>query len=294
MTEILAWQPIAAQLAEQLGEPIRSPARWGPPRPARATWAIETTSLGQLVVKARRGDRADEKTRWCVANLPRLAERGYPVPEILWHDLIGDDWHVVVQRMLPGKPLRSLKPPLLEALLALLELQRDASIRADERDFAAYEALVLFEGWDHVWRDAERASPAATALCGRLRRWLKPVWGHRLAATDFANNDLNLSNILSDGETITGVVDWDEFGLNSRATDLTALAFDCERLGDSDMADQLFADVGTIAGAEGLRCLVSYRVLAHLAALARRRELGAIDASVAHASRALDRLEQVT
>ena len=60
------------------------------------------------------------------------------------------------------------------------------------------------------------------------------------------------------------------------------------------MADQLFARVVTIAGAEGLRCLVSYRVLAHLAALARRRELAAIDASVAPASRALDRLEKVT
>ena len=294
MTEILDWEAIAARLTEQLGEPIRSPARLGPPRPARATWAIETTGVGQLVVKARRGDRADEKTRWCVANLPRLTERGYPVPEILWHGLIGDDWHVVVQRMLPGKPLRSLTPPLLEALLALIELQRDASIPADERDFAAYQGLVLFEGWDHVWRDAERASPEAAEVCGRLRRWLKPVWGHRLAATDFANNDLNLSNILSDGETITGVVDWDEFGLNSRATDLTALAFDCERQGDSDTADQLFAHVVTIAGAEGLRCLVSYRVLAHIAALARRRELGVIDASVAHASRALDRLKQVT
>jgi aminoglycoside phosphotransferase (APT) family kinase protein len=155
-------------------------------------------------------------------------------------------------------------------------------------------AFVLFEGWDNVWRDAEGASPAANDLCGRLRRWLKPVWEHCLAAAAFANNDLNLSNILSDGETIIGVVDWDEFALNSRATDLTALAFDCERLGDSDMADQLFARVVMIAGAEGLRCLVAYRVLGHLAALARRREGGAIDASVANTSRALDRLEKVT
>jgi len=124
-------------------------------------------------------------------------------------------------------------------------------------------------------------------------RWLEPVWGHRLAATDFANNDLNLSNILSDGETITGVVDWDEFALNSRASDLTALAFDCERLGDSDTADLLFARVVAIAGVEGLRCLLSYRILGHLAALARRSELAAAEASVADSNRALDRLEKV-
>jgi len=40
--------------------------------------------------------------------------------------------------------------------------------------------------------------------------------------------------VLSEGKTITGVVDWDQFGLNIRAADLTALACDCERLGESD------------------------------------------------------------
>lgn len=119
------------------------------------------------------------------------------------------------------------------------------------------------------------------------------MWGHRLAARDFANNDLNLSNILSEGETITGLIDWDEFGLNSRDIDLTALAFDCERLGDGDAADVLFARVVSIAGTEGLRCLVSYSALGHLAALVRRREFSAVPASVAVAARILGRLEDV-
>jgi len=114
-----------------------------------------------------------------------------------------------------------------------------------------------------------------------------------LAATDFAHNDLNLSNVLSDGERITGVIDWYEFGLNSRAADLTALAFDCERLDDGDAADLLFARVLALVGVEGLRCLVSYRALAHLAALVRRRELGAVEVSVAVASRVFERLERV-
>jgi hypothetical protein len=37
--------------------------------------------------------------------------------------------------------------------------------------------------------------------------------------------------------------------------------------------------------------LVSYRALGHLAALVRRRELDAVDAAVAVATRVLDRLE---
>ena len=50
--------------------------------------------------------------------------------------------------------------------------------------------------------------------------------GLRLPPADYANNDLNLSDILTNGQRITGVVDWDEFGLGNRALDLTALAFD--------------------------------------------------------------------
>jgi aminoglycoside phosphotransferase (APT) family kinase protein len=72
---------------------------------------------------------------------------------------------------------------------------------------------VLFDDWDEVWADAPRACAAAGSLCARLRRWLEPVWGLRLSAADYAHNDLNLSNVLTDGTRITGVVDWDEFGL---------------------------------------------------------------------------------
>jgi aminoglycoside phosphotransferase (APT) family kinase protein len=74
------------------------------------------------------------------------------------------------------------------------------------------------------WAGAARAGGAPGALCGRIRRWLQPAWGLRLPPADYAHNDLTLSNILTDGEKITGVVDWDEFGLGSRALDLIALA----------------------------------------------------------------------
>jgi aminoglycoside phosphotransferase (APT) family kinase protein len=285
-----AWPAIEARLSSELGGSVRCSGTLGRRRRARATWAARAAGLGDLVVKARHGDRADEKTNWCADNLPRLAARGYPVPEILWHGFVDGGWHIVVQRRLPGRPLRSLEPPLLDAVLALVELQADADVESTERDFAAYQAYVLFDGWDHVWRDAEAASSAAAALCARLRRWLDPVWGHRLPAVDFANNDLNLSNLLSDGQTITGVVDWDEFGLNSRAYDLTALAFDCERMGDAATAAKLFERAEAIAGEAGLRCLSSYQVISHIAALVRRGELIALDAAVATAERALDRL----
>ena len=90
------------------------------------------------------------------------------------------------------------------------------------------------------------------------------MWGLRLQPADYAINDLNLPNVLTDGAQITGVVDWDEFGLGSRALDVVALAVDCALLGDWPTADVLLRRAGAIAGHDGLRCLVSYRAIAYL------------------------------
>ncbi len=282
MTEPPAWPAIAALLSRELGESVRDPEPLAPPRGSQ-TWAAradgaaradraaradEATTpadaAGELVIKARFGDGAYAKTAWTAAHLPLLGARGYPVPTIVWHGMLDDKWHLTVQNRLPGRPLTSLSPALLDALLRLVELQAAAGISAGDRDFTGYVSHVLFDAWDDVWVDAASSGPAAAKLCERLRRWLQPVWGLRLEPVDFATNDLNLSNVLSDGTRITGVVDWDEFGLGSRALDLVALAFDCAQLADWAAADLLLGRAASIAGQDGLRCLVSYRAIAYL------------------------------
>lgn len=265
MTAALAWGEIAAWLARVLGEPVSGGLPITPGWSSRTTWAAHAEGTGPLVVKARCGERAYEKTQWCADHLPVLGARGYPVPEIMWHGMIRDQWHLTVQNRLPGHPLTALPGRLLEEVLQLVERQADAAIPTGDGGFTGYIANVLFDDWDEVWADAARAEGTDGALCARIRRWLRPVWGQRLPPADFAHNDLNLSNILTDGETITGVVDWDEFGLGSRALDLVVLAFDCEQRGDSGAADLLLARAASAAGSDGLRCLVSYRALASLA-----------------------------
>jgi hypothetical protein len=254
------------------------------------TWAARVRGTGPIVVKVR-GTDADEKTRWCARHLPVFRARGYPVPTILWHGTLDSEWHVTVQNLLPGRPLRTLDGPLLDAVVNLVELQADAGIPAGDRDFTSYIAHVLFDDWDDEWVDAVRV---ARPLCDRLRRWLEPVWGLRLPPTDYTHNDLNPSNILADGDRITGVVDWDEFGLGSRALDLVALAVDCERHGSHAAADHLLAHATRMAGADGLRCLVSYRAIALLAHTARYGQAygdGLAEAECTAISAILDRLD---
>jgi aminoglycoside phosphotransferase (APT) family kinase protein len=184
---------------------------------------------------------------------------------IIWHGMARDGWHVTVQNRLPGRPVTTLDGPLLEEVRRLVERQAGAAIPAGDRDFTGYIANVLFDDWDEVWADAARAGPAAGQLCGRIREWLRPAWGLRLPPADFAHNDLNLSNLLTDGVRITGVIDWDEFGLGSRALDLVVLAIDCQQRGAGVAAGRLLAAAAAAAGDGGLRCLVSYRALAALA-----------------------------
>ncbi|MGH3171806.1 MAG: hypothetical protein ACRDN0_38845 [Trebonia sp.] len=93
---------------------------------------------------------------------------------------------------------------------------------------------------------------------------------------------------------MTGVVDWDEFGLGSRALDLIAFALDCERDGGHAAADRLLDRAAQVAGGDGLRCLLSYRAIAWLAFSARERRAygdAPIDAYCAAVSAVLDRLE---
>jgi hypothetical protein len=269
---------ICGLVARELGEPVGHPRPLTAARSSRMTWAAETPRTGPIVIKVRHGDDAAEKTRWCAAHLPALGARGYPVPTILWHGPGPGEWHVSVQNRLPGQPLATRPGPLLDRIIQLTELQAGAGAPAGDsgddgdRDFTGYVAHVLFDDWDEVWADAPRACPAAVSLCDRIERWLQPVWGLRLPPTDYAHNDLNLSNILTDGAEVTGVVDWDEFGLGSRALDLVALALDGQRGGDPAAAGRLLDRAGQVAGPGGLRCLVSYRAIAALAHTHRERQ----------------------
>jgi hypothetical protein len=294
VTGLPGWHEVHPLIARELGDRVHDPQPLTPVRQSRMTWAARAERTGPIVVKVRQGDDAREKTQWCAAHLPALGARGYPVPAILWHGMISAQWHVTVQSRLPGDRVTALDGPLLDLALRLVELQADAGIPAGDRDFTGYVANVLFDDWDDEWADAPQAAAAAGPLCARLRRWLEPVWGLRLPAADYVNNDLNLSNLLTDGTQITGVVDWDEFGLGSRALDLIALALDCERGGGHAAADRLLARAARVAGDGGLRCLISYRAISGLAHYTRERQSYASSLGVeecAAISAVLDRLQ---
>lgn len=289
------WPNVARLLSGELGGPLRRLHQLSRPRVDRITWAADAAGIGEVIVKARFRDRAGAKTRSCARNLHLLAARGYPVPEYLWIGRLDRNWYLVVQRRLPGQPASTPNGKLLRELLSLVELQTNAGIEAGRFDMTGYHSLVLFEGWDHFRHDAEAASAESRRVCARLTRLLRPVWGHRLDPSDFAHGDLNLSNVLMEGSTITGVVDWDEFGVNSRSADLTSILFDWYRLQLPDEpgpgergAKDLLERIVAIADEPGLWCTVSYAAVMRLAMAHRRRQQDALAEWIDVANRVLD------
>jgi aminoglycoside phosphotransferase (APT) family kinase protein len=142
-------------------------------------------------------------------------------------------------------------------------------------DTAEWIERVLFERWEGWWDAAEAAAPET---CRRLHAFVEPARGYRLPGGDLVHGDLNLSNVLAEGGTITGVVDWDAVGYGSRASDLAGLLFDWHRLhlsaeivataGDARIVNQIV----TVSGDGGLRCAIGYGAVARLGLAAQRGE----------------------
>ena len=270
------WMRVAAQIQAACGWSLRPLERLGRPRNSRRTWLAEGEH-GPVIVKARAGPFSTTDDGWVVSALSMLAGRGYPVPEMLWRGTLDGGWSVVVQSRMPGEPMRTVDGAQLDALLGLVGLQTNPRVGPGGWDVSWWIGVVLFEGWEHWWTIAESAAPETS---GWLREFLRPAWGYCLPVGDIVHGDLNLSNVLVHDGRITGVVDWDDIGVGSCATDLAGLLFDWHRLqftGDhapsaADGGARLVRRIVEIAGADGLRCLITYGAIARLALSAQRGE----------------------
>jgi hypothetical protein len=170
------WRRVAARIHASCGWSLRPLAQLGTPREGRRTWLAEPVGddgPGRVIVKATANPFAPSRAAWAANAMGLLAERGYPVPALLWRGALDAGWFLVVQARLPGQPLRTLDAPTLDRLLALVDLQADQAPRLGVGgwDLSWWIGVVLFQGWEHWWDAAQAAAPQTSR---RLRRLLGP------------------------------------------------------------------------------------------------------------------------
>src|SRR5262245_14818046 len=132
------WAAAADWIHSARGWALRPLGQMGRLRQDRYTWLADGPT-GTVVVKVSANEFAYDRAAWAAEALSLLRARGMPVPVPLWWGQLDRPWWALLQPRLPGDRVDALQAPLLDELVALIELQ-------------AGLGLVLGKaGWDVSW-----------------------------------------------------------------------------------------------------------------------------------------------
>lgn len=151
-----------------------------------------------------------------------LRSAGYPAPAT---ELAVQSGHAVVtvQELLPGTKSDRLDHHWLDQALALNRTQ--TAVLAGRPGVPAVDLHLRADGPGYCLHEPLRRHNRRTAA---LERWVTAVGKDRpeqLAGQDAVHYDFHPGNMLTLGDTITGIVDWDGAGRGDRRFDLVTLRF---------------------------------------------------------------------
>ncbi len=154
-----------------------------------------------------------------------LRSLGYPAPEYVAIGTV-ERMSYSLQRVMPGEPIGlRVRPELLPQLLHLNDLQRGRGESANEEP----ERLIrgVMEGYtDFCIIDTFRTYSAdSAALLHALQRIVAVRASDCPKRNDIIHFDFHTSNILIEGDRVTGVIDWEGSESGDCAFDLATLLF---------------------------------------------------------------------
>jgi Phosphotransferase enzyme family len=153
-----------------------------------------------------------------------LRPLGYPAPRyVLW----GDGYHV--QEELPGVPVGGWgapAPPVLARLIELNELQADRAVDDDTGwPDSIVESVTIGYSEYAIVGTLERHSDESRELLGLCRRAAERHAGGVRRSRDIVHWDYTPANVLVEGESVTGVIDWGGTRSGDRLFDLATLVY---------------------------------------------------------------------
>lgn len=156
----------------------------------------------------------------------RLRVLGYPTPV---YTEIGEHgrWTYAVQEQLPGVPggKEIFTPSILEQSIELNRMQRLSEPVND--DWHAELCRSVLTGYENYCRiDVLRTHSAETLrLLNAAQQAATAAWDNPSRPGDIVHWDFNPANILTEGERITGVIDWEGMRIGDACFDLVTLLF---------------------------------------------------------------------
>jgi aminoglycoside phosphotransferase (APT) family kinase protein len=211
-----------------------------------------------------------------------MRRRGYPTPAWLGVGATATHvWHLM--EFVDAAPVRELTPSVVEQLMEIIELQ-------------AGQASEPYDHWAYAWRLAtaqestvDGYSPEVSALAGRLRLACADVPRPR-EAPDMVHADLNPSNVLVRRGTVVAVVDIENAGSGTRATDLTTLQWHTFHDRLDGVRARLWTRILALAGWKGAAVLAATQILLQLEWPIRLGRHDVVAGVVKRGHRALDEL----
>jgi aminoglycoside phosphotransferase (APT) family kinase protein len=238
---LLRWAVRAAAPGAEVAE-VRGLRDGGSP------WLLRLDRGGGRGVVLRVGDDGDRAAlRTEVAALELAAAHGLPAPRLLAAEVVGDRPVVLVEQVPGSSAIPAERPP--------------ERLRALGGAAAALHAVALAPGPDLPRRDR----PIAGEDFAALRRKAAPhpllLEAEERVATPppgepevFVHGDLWQGNALWDGDTLTGLIDWDCAGAGPPGVDLGSLRCDAAVCFGPEAAGDVLAGWEAAAGrpAEGV------------------------------------------
>jgi aminoglycoside phosphotransferase (APT) family kinase protein len=214
-----------------------------------------------------------------------MRRRGYPTPAWLAVGATATHvWHLM--DFVDAAPVPELTPSIVEQLMEIIELQ-------------AGQASEPYDHWSYAWRVATGQESAVAGLSGyssvvsalveRLRLVSADVPPPR-EAPDMVHADLNPSNVLVRDGAVVAVVDIENAGSGTRATDLTTLQWHTFQDPLDGVRQRLWTRILDLVGWEGAAVLAATHILLQLEWPIRLGRHDVVQGVVKRGHRAVDEL----
>lgn len=220
----------------------------------------------------------------------RLATPSLPIPAVIEIGFMDDGHAYCLSQLLPGVTLQELPPLELSPVLAPVAAVMGEIAASDASDLSGFgpfdaQGRGRYGSWRHYltavaspalydWAALEaRIDPAVVEACVET---IVALAAHCPEVRQFVHGDFGSNNVLTDGQRITGVIDWSEAMIGDPLYDLANILFWRPWLACMERQARYFETVepGRLRNVERLRC---YQLRIGLEQLHQSARLGADD-----------------